>query len=172
MIRGINGLPQSGISANKLLKKRLKPHGYYEVPDTPGLFKHESRPIQFTLVVDDFGVKYVRMEHAQHLIQTLKKYYTISEDWEGELYCGVTLKWNYNESYANISMPGYVQKMLQRSNTTPPPNHNIPLTLPPQRNMEKRHKNPSPKTTPPTSLKKASIESSKSSKASSIMAEP
>ncbi|KAL7453871.1 hypothetical protein ACHAXS_000311 [Conticribra weissflogii] len=52
--RGIWGLPQAGILANKLLKKRLKLHSYYEVADTPGLFKHESWPIQFTLVVDDF----------------------------------------------------------------------------------------------------------------------
>ena len=35
--RGMYGLPQAGILANKLLRKRLKPHGYYEVPHTPGL---------------------------------------------------------------------------------------------------------------------------------------
>ena len=35
--KAIYGLPQVGILANKLLKKRLKPHGYYEVPHTPGL---------------------------------------------------------------------------------------------------------------------------------------
>ncbi|KAL7464467.1 hypothetical protein ACHAXS_004801, partial [Conticribra weissflogii] len=40
---GIYGLPQAGILANKLLKKILKPHGYYEVPDTPGLFNHITR---------------------------------------------------------------------------------------------------------------------------------
>jgi hypothetical protein len=28
-----------------------------------------TRPIQFTLVVDDFGVQYVGAEHAQHLSQ-------------------------------------------------------------------------------------------------------
>ncbi len=80
--RGIGGLPQAGILANKLLEERSKPHGYYKVADTPGLFKHQSQPIQSTLVVDDFGVKYVRMEDAQDLIQTLKKYYMLSEDWE------------------------------------------------------------------------------------------
>ncbi len=31
------GLPQAGILANKLLRKRLKPHGYYECVNTPGL---------------------------------------------------------------------------------------------------------------------------------------
>ena len=57
IIRGMYGLPQAGILANQLLRKRLKPHGYYEVQHTPGLWRHESLPIQFTLVVDDFGVK-------------------------------------------------------------------------------------------------------------------
>jgi hypothetical protein len=57
--RAVWGLPQAGILANKLLRKRLKPHGYYECINTPGLWRHETRPITFSLVVDDFGVKYV-----------------------------------------------------------------------------------------------------------------
>ena len=52
------GLPKAGILANKLLKKRLAKYGYFEMPHTPGLWKHVSRPIAFTLVVDDFGIKY------------------------------------------------------------------------------------------------------------------
>jgi hypothetical protein len=32
-------------------------HGYKETR-TPGIFLHETRPISFTLVVDDFGIKY------------------------------------------------------------------------------------------------------------------
>jgi hypothetical protein len=35
--RGMYGLPQAGIIANQLLKKRLAVHGYYELPHTPGL---------------------------------------------------------------------------------------------------------------------------------------
>ena len=58
IVRGMYRLPQAGIIANKLLRKRLAPHGYYELPHTPGLWKHVSRPIQFTLAVDDFGIKY------------------------------------------------------------------------------------------------------------------
>jgi hypothetical protein len=50
--RAMYGLPQAGILANKLLKQRLAKHGYYEVTHTPGLWKHISRPVQFTLVVD------------------------------------------------------------------------------------------------------------------------
>ena len=57
--KAIYGLPQAGLLANQQLKKHLKPAGFYEVAHTPGLWKHRTRPIQFTLSVDDFGVKYV-----------------------------------------------------------------------------------------------------------------
>ena len=64
--KGIYGLPQAGILAHKFLEKRLKKKGYYESMYTPGLWFHECRPIQLSLVVDDFGVKYVGEEHAKH----------------------------------------------------------------------------------------------------------
>jgi hypothetical protein len=48
------GLPQAGIFANKFLHKQLLPHGYYKCANTPGLQKHETRPISFMLVVDNF----------------------------------------------------------------------------------------------------------------------
>lgn len=40
--RSIYGLPQAGALANAYLTKKLRPHGYYEVPHTPGLWKHIS----------------------------------------------------------------------------------------------------------------------------------
>ena len=112
--RSVYGLPQAGVLANKLLRKRLAPEGYFEVAHTPGLWRHVTRPISFTLVVDDFGVKYVGKEHADHLISVLKKHYKIAEDWEGNLYCGIQLDWNYEERYLDISMPNYIKKVLQR----------------------------------------------------------
>ena len=38
--KGMYGLPQAGILANKLPWEKLEPYGYYEVPHTPGLWKH------------------------------------------------------------------------------------------------------------------------------------
>ena len=55
--RGMYGLPQSGLLANELLEDRLNTCGYQQSKLVPGLWKHEWRPIQFTLVVDNFGVK-------------------------------------------------------------------------------------------------------------------
>ena len=65
--KGMYGLPQAGLLANELLEKRLNANGYRQSKLVPGLWKHDWQPIQFTLVVDDFGVKYVGKEHALHL---------------------------------------------------------------------------------------------------------
>ncbi len=69
--KGMYGLPQAGILANKLLKLWLACHGYSEQPHTPGLWKHSSRPIWFNLCVDDFGIKYIGEEHLKHLFAAL-----------------------------------------------------------------------------------------------------
>ena len=109
------GLPQARKLANEFLRKKLAPHGYFEVKHTPGLWKHVSRPLQFTLVVDDFGVKYTRRKDAEHLLRILETEFTaVSTDWEGKLYCGITLEWNYRERLLDISMPGYIKKVLQK----------------------------------------------------------
>jgi hypothetical protein len=53
------GLKQAGLLANQVLQTRLAPFGYYPARHTPGLWLHKTRPISFTLVVDDLTVKYV-----------------------------------------------------------------------------------------------------------------
>ena len=60
-----------------------------------GLWAHKTRPIQFTLVVDDFGVKYVGKEHADHLLRTLERHYKVTSDWTGAQYIGIQLQWDY-----------------------------------------------------------------------------
>jgi hypothetical protein len=75
------GLPQAGILANKLLREHLKPHEYYECVNTPGLWWQATRPITFSLVADDFGIKYVGKEHVDHLINCLKEKYKPNKDW-------------------------------------------------------------------------------------------
>ena len=132
--KAIYGLPQAGILANKLLQQRLRPVGYYEVAHTPGLWKHVSHPVHFTLTVNNFGVKYVGKEHVDHLISTIQRFFEVETDWTGTLYCGITLKWDYNKCHVNISMPGYVVRLLARFNHEPPlkPQHS-PHATPPQK---------------------------------------
>jgi hypothetical protein len=71
--QGMYGLPQAGIIAQELLAKRLKEHGYSQSKTTPSLWKDKWQPIMFSLVVNNFGVKYVGKEHAQHLLQMVQK---------------------------------------------------------------------------------------------------
>ena len=112
---GMYGLPQASMLANKLLKHRLAKHGYYEVRHTPGYWRHMWRPINYTLVVDDFGVGYEDNEHALHLLQPLCQYYeAVSVDWTGTLYCGITLKWDYRQRTCELSMPRYVQQAINK----------------------------------------------------------
>ena len=71
------GLLQSGIISNKLLKERLQEYGYDELPDMPGLFKHKTRPVWFSLVVEDFGIKHIGKENAKYIIYILKDFYEV-----------------------------------------------------------------------------------------------
>ena len=111
--KGMYGLPQAGILAQELLEKQLNEHGYSQNKAVLGLWTHKTRPISFTLVVDDFGVKYTGKEHATHLISILKQYYEISEDWTGSKYVGITFDWDYRKQRVHLSMPGYIAKALQ-----------------------------------------------------------
>jgi hypothetical protein len=74
----------------------------------------------FTLVVDNFGVKYVNKDNVNHLIKCLKQKYKLTKDWGGNLYCGIKLNWNCNNHTLDISMPGYIIKQLQKYKHTIP----------------------------------------------------
>ena len=107
------GLPQAGILANKRLWQNLAPFVYFEHVNTPGLWYHELRPIFFTLVVDNFGVKYENNNDVDHLVASIKTTYTLTEDWSGDLYCGIPLTWDYVNRTVDTSMPGFIKIKLQ-----------------------------------------------------------
>ena len=89
------GLAQAGLLANEILAKRLVKRRFNQTPHTPGLRKHHTKPIQFALVVDDFGIKYENKQDAQDLINALEKNYeAVSVDWDRELLCGIKLDWD------------------------------------------------------------------------------
>ena len=112
--KGMPGLKQAGKVANDRLVTHLAKYGYAPCKRTPALWKHKSRPITFTLCVDDFGIKYVGKQHIDHLLDALRDLYTITVDWKGELYLGLTLKWDYVRRQVNLSMPAYIPAVLLR----------------------------------------------------------
>jgi hypothetical protein len=87
--RGMYGLPQAGVIAQELLTTRLHQAGYRQSKVTPGYWRHEWRPISFTLVVDDFGVKYINKTDIDHLISVLSQDYKIDTNWDGTRYLGL-----------------------------------------------------------------------------------
>ena len=111
--KGMHGLPQAGLLAQELLQERLAHHGYHQSETLPVFWKHESRPIVFTLLVDDFGVRYVNKEDAEHLMSVSKQNYEVTEDWEGGRYIGMHLRWDYSGRKVHFAMPGYAEKVLR-----------------------------------------------------------
>jgi hypothetical protein len=91
--KGMYGLKQAGLLANQYL---------------------QTRPISFTLVVDDFAFKYVGKQHAEHLQNALLQTYEITFVWTATVYSGMTFKWYYKNRTCDISMPGYVSNVLSK----------------------------------------------------------
>jgi hypothetical protein len=109
------GLVQSGILSQQRLIEHLSNNGYKQAKNTPCLFIHESNGNAFTLVVDDFLVKSKDESSQQHLIDTLHKMYTITIDKAlKQKYIGITIDYNKQKRYMDLSMPGYVDNALTR----------------------------------------------------------
>jgi hypothetical protein len=112
--KGMYGLKQAGLLANQLLQKRLASVGYYPARHTPGLWIHKTIQINFSLIVDDFAVKYVGKQHADHLRNALLQSYELTTAWEEKVYSSMSLKWYYKNRTCDISMPGYVSNVLRK----------------------------------------------------------
>jgi hypothetical protein len=94
----------------------LAKHGYHQADmSVPCYFKHDSNSVSFTLVVDDFGIKYSDPAHAQHLLDAICELYpSIKVDWAGAKYLGYQFDWDYENNSVSLSMPNYIPKALQR----------------------------------------------------------
>jgi hypothetical protein len=135
---GMYGLPQAGIIPQELLAKQSKEQGYLQSKTTPRLWKHEWQPITFSLVIDDFGVKYVGKEHPQHLLQMVQKYYMCLFEADREQYCGLTIQWDYPGKKVHLSMPLYVENALKQFQHPPQFCHKISCTHTFIKHMERK----------------------------------
>ena len=48
----------------------------------------------FSMVVDEFGVKYLGKDNDAQLIKLLKEHYTLDNYWSGAKYVGKTMTWD------------------------------------------------------------------------------
>ena len=117
--KGIYGLPQAGRVAQIRLNEHLAKHGYHQTKNTPCLYKHESRPTYFTLIVDDFLTITKSDEDRQHFLDTLKSLYDIKYDLEARKYIGITITQDKSKRWIKLSVPGYVAATLRRFGISP-----------------------------------------------------
>jgi len=113
--KGIYGLPQAGRLANQKLVQLLSAHGYHQT-QTPCLFKHDTLDVFFTLVVDDFAIKYKHTADVEHLFSVIRKEYRLETDMSGSKYIGITIQYDRKARTISLSMPGYVEAALKRFN--------------------------------------------------------
>jgi len=74
---------------------------------------HNTWPIHFTLVVDDFAIWYTDKANAKHLMSVLCQHYQVTKDWDATQYCGMTLKWDDQNCTMDLSLPGYIDQALK-----------------------------------------------------------
>ncbi len=143
MRKAVWGLPQMGILANQRLHQKLTPFRYYESTHSSGLWCHETRPITFTLVVNDSRVKYIIQDNVKHLIASIKQNHSLTKDCGGYLYCRIGLNWDSENCTLDISMPSYIEKKYRNMGTSCPSWHRLVLTHQNQSNLALKPK-PSP----------------------------
>ena len=106
------GLKQAGKIAHDDLVARLASAGYQKAPLLEGYFAHETRDISFTLVVDDFLIKYTKDEDLEHLNDAIRRDYKFKVNEEAKQYVGIHLNWDYENRTVRLSMDGYVEQAL------------------------------------------------------------
>jgi hypothetical protein len=107
-------LPQAVILAYNQLVAHLATHRYTPCKHTPSLWSHATHSITFCLVVDDLSIKYTKRCNVDHLLENLEELYTLTTNWTGSIYLSMHMGWDYTHHTADISMPGYVAKALDR----------------------------------------------------------
>ena len=85
------GLLQAGLLAQEFLKERLSKNGYTQSMLTPSMWKHHTLPVQFCLIINDFGVKYMGKEHMKHLKRIIEQCNKVWMDWSETKYVELTL---------------------------------------------------------------------------------
>ena len=131
------GFPQAGFYANQQLVRHLRKNGYGQT-STPSLFRHERDEIFFTLVVDDFGIKYRHIDDFHRLVTCLAELYHVKAAPLATDYLGMTITQNPQARTITLSMPGYIPALLQRVRPNgikhaASPILYIPLSMVPQR---------------------------------------
>ena len=64
--------------------------------------------------MDNYSVNYINKADDEHLNAALSIIYKITSNWSGGRYLGLTLKWEYEALIYDMSMPIYIETILQK----------------------------------------------------------
>ena len=126
IFKGMYILKKAGIISHQELIKSLVPYIYHLVKYTPGLWKHDMKDTLFLLVVDEFSIKYTLLDNTQHLLNALKTKYTISEDWQAQLYISITFNGITANKRSICQFPAMLPPPSSNSATSNAPNNPQP----------------------------------------------
>ena len=59
-------------------------------------------------------MQYVGTENSQRLMQIIKKYYEVSEEYSGKLYFGMIFYWNYKYGMVYMSILVHIEEALKK----------------------------------------------------------
>jgi hypothetical protein len=115
VLKTVTGLPQSGLLSQLRLISLLTQHGLSETC-TPMLFRHHTHSTAFTLVVNDFLVRYSHPSELDHLVSCLSTLYELKvhRDLLRYTYLGYTLDYSPTSPSPcmTLSMPNHIPSML------------------------------------------------------------
>lgn len=116
--KGLYGMRQAGYIAQRNLIQILKENGYQE-EGKHSIFRDDEKKIVFIVHVDDVAVAYKDKQDVDKLVEVLEKAgYTIKANWEGDAFCGFTIKYNKEEEWIEIGAESVVNKALERFGIT------------------------------------------------------
>jgi len=127
--KGIYGHPEAGrLWQRELIDNCLKPAGFFPLPSSPCLFSNKEKTVVFSLVVDDFFIKYRTRAAADPLLKALEARYTITKDETASKYLGLTITWEANNA-VSVSLPGYIDALTTRLKFTSELQHHSPACV-------------------------------------------
>ena len=127
VVKALYGMKQAGYLANLEVVEHLNNNGYTAPMNTPCLFRHHTDDVEFTLVTDDFGVRYGNKAAADKLLEVMSSKYPMTHDWTGTKYAGFDLLFDYSSATRRVelSMKGYILAVLRRFQHLVTTTHNV-----------------------------------------------
>jgi hypothetical protein len=114
-LKTIFGLKNAGRLSKEKLDRILAARDYYEDDLVPCIYRHTTNGVKFVLVVDDFAVSARDEAGKAHFLATLRDAgYVLDVDHAGSKFVGLTINYQRAEGVLEVSMPGYVDKLMAR----------------------------------------------------------